>query len=216
MKHLVFALLLLAATPAVADERLTGMAEEVLASEWADPTRIDDYLFNSLAFDHEAVETSFLLDVTPLALVQSTFGGTSHTEEIFDGLPVTWLCYDTGDARTTFAALRVQSEGNETIEPGPVLGIVIEEMRAPASDACTANAAAASPLPGNDIPGLGATLADLEARFGTAPADAGGHIAYIAEYEQGDEESWIERKTIYYRLEAGIVTGVAYRLTTER
>jgi hypothetical protein len=32
----------------------------------------------------------------------------------------------------------------------------------------------------------------------------------------GDEESWTEQKIIYYRLESGIVTGVAYRLNTIR
>lgn len=217
MKHLAIVLLIAAATPAFADNaRLNGMAEEVLASEWADPTIIDDYLFNPHTFDDPSVETGFLLDATPFASVQQTFGGASTTEEIFDNLPITWLCYDTSNARTTFAALRVEPEGNETLEPGPVLGLIVEEVSAPANTACTGNPAAASPQPGNGIPTLGASLADLEARFGSAPVDAGGHLAYVAEYEQGDEESWIERKIIYYRLEAGVVTGVAYRLTTER
>jgi hypothetical protein len=30
----------------------------------------------------------------------------------------------------------------------------------------------------------------------------------------GDEESWTEQKIIYYRLENGVVTGVAYRLNS--
>ena len=209
------ALLAILAAPAFADEaHLNGMAEEVVASEWSEPTAVDDYLFNPL--DFEKAGTGYLLDMTPLTDVQSTFGGTPETEEIFEGTPFTWLCYDTGTARTTFIAVRTEGDGNETIPPGPVLGVVVEEANAPANPACTANPVAAAPQPANDIPTLGAATADLAARFGSAPVDAGGHIAYVTEYLQGDEDSWTERKVIYYRLENGIVTGIAYRLDTSR
>lgn len=196
------------------EAQLNGMAEEVLASEWAEPTHVDDYLFNPLQF--EAPGTSFLLDATSLADVQAAFGGTPGNGEIFEGTPVDWLCYDTGTSRTTFAAVRSQSEGNETIAPGPVLGVVIEEANASTNFSCSANDDAAKPNPGNGIPGLGATVADLAARFGSAPVDAGGHLAYVTEYDMGDEESWVEQKIIYYRIEDDVVTGVAYRLNTIR
>lgn len=217
MKHLALCALALLATPALADEaHLDGMAEEVLASEWSEPTHVDDYLFNPIQFDSDAVETSFLLDAIPFATVQSTFGGTPSTEEIFEGTPLTWLCYDTGAARTTFVAVRIEAEGNETIEPGPVVGVIVEELNAPSNPACTTNLAAASPSPGNGIPTLGATAADLEARFGSAPVDAGGHLAYVTRSQMGDEDGWVEQKIVYYRLENGIVTGVAYRLDAIR
>ncbi len=213
-RHSILLVLACLATPVAAEEpRLAGMAEAVLASEWADPVTIEDHLFEPISFDDPRVETGFLLDASPLATVQSAFGGVPASQEIFEGTPVSWLCYDTGSARTTFAALRLAGEGNETIEPGPVLGVIIEEANAPAAG-CTANASAAAPRPGNDIPGLGATLADLVARFGSAPLDAGGHLAYVSHATLGDEESWIEDKIVYYRLEGGIVTGIAYRLTT--
>jgi hypothetical protein len=209
------ALLAVLAAPAFADDaHLNGMAEDVVASEWSEPTKLDGYLFNPL--DFEEAGTGYLLDATPLADVQSTFGGTAQTEDIFEGTPFTWLCYDTGTARTTFIAVRTQGDDNETVPPGPVLGVIVEEASAPANPACTANSAASAPEPSNDIPTLGATTADLAARFGSAPVDAGGHLAYVTEYLQGDEESWTERKVIYYRLENGIVTGIAYRLDTIR
>jgi len=203
------------ASPAMADEpHLNGMAEEVLASEWADPIYLDDdYLFEPIDFDHPSVQTRFLLDAHPFSDVARIFGGTPQTEEVFDNLPVRWLCYDTVGARTTFASIRSEEPGNETIEPGPVVGLIIEEANAPQHAACIDNAAAASPQPGNDIPGLGAKIADLKSRFGAAPVDEGGHIAYVAKAELGDDESWIQTKIVYYRIEAGIVTGVAYKLT---
>ena len=108
MNRVVFFLLACLATPAMADEaHLNGMAEEVLASEWADPTYLgDDYLFEPIGFDHPSVQTSFLLDAHPFAALEPIFGGTPLVEEIFDNLPVRWLCYDTGNARTTFASPR--------------------------------------------------------------------------------------------------------------
>ena len=220
MKSIAFALLLTSVPPALAEEaHLNGMAEEVVASEWADPTRLDEYLFNPIRFDNEGVETSFLPDYSYLSAVQEIFGGTPITEEIFEGTPFAWLCYETGKGRTTFVSVR-NGDGDDSIEPpiapGPVLSVIVEEMHAPANDACITNAAAAAPQPTNGIPTLGATTADLEARFGSAPVDAGGHVAYVAEYAMGDEESWTEQKIIYYRLEGGIVTGVAYRLNTIR
>jgi hypothetical protein len=160
-----------------------------------------------------------LPDYAYLSAVQATFGGTPVTEEIFESTPFAWLCYDTGTARTTFVSVRM-GEGDDSIEPpiapGPVLSVIVEEANAPANPACTANPVAAAPQPANDIPTLGAATADLAARFGSAPVDAGGHIAYVTEYLQGDEDSWTERKVIYYRLENGIVTGIAYRLDTIR
>ena len=64
MRIALFALTLFA-TPALADDaRLNGMAEEVVASEWSEPTRVDDYLFNPIRFDSEEVETSLLPDYT--------------------------------------------------------------------------------------------------------------------------------------------------------
>jgi hypothetical protein len=210
--------LALVVTPAFAEQaHLNGMAEAVLASEWADPITLDDYLFEPIGFDSEEVETSFLPDYSYLSAVQETFGGTPITEEIFEGTLFAWLCYETGKGRTTFVSVH-NGEGDDTLEPpiaaGPVLSVIVEEMNAPANAACTTNAAAAAPQPTNSIPTLGATTADLQARFGSAPVDAGGHVAYVTEYAMGDEDGWTEQKIIYYRLENDTVTGVAYRLNT--
>lgn len=221
MKHIAVALMLATTAPALAQEaRLNGMAEEVIASEWADPTTLDhDYLFNPIAFDGETVYASFLLETSPLTHVLSKFGGTAHTEEIFEGTPITWACYDTGNGRTTFVSL-LTGDGDDTIEPpiepGPLVSVIIEEMNPPANPACATHADAASPSGGSEIPALGATVADLEARYGSAPIDAGGHIAYASYYEMGDEGNWLEHKVIYYRLENGLVTGVAYKLYSTR
>lgn len=219
MRIALFALALLA-TPAFSDDaHLNGMAEEVLASEWSEPTRVDDYLFNPIRFESEEVETSLLPDYAYLSAVQETFGGSLAREEIFEGTPFAWLCYDTGKARTTFVSVH-NGDGDDSIEPpiapGPVLSVIVEEANAPANATCTTNSAAAAPQPTNGIPTLGATIADLEARFGSAPVDAGGLLAYVAEYAMGDEDGWTEQKIVYYRLENAIVTGVAYRLNTIR
>jgi hypothetical protein len=187
------------------------MAEAVLASDWADPIDVDDYLFNPLSF--EAAGTSLLLDTSPMSDVARAFGGTAHTEEIFDGMPVIWHCYDTPKGRTTFVSLR-SAPGNETMDPGPLVNVVIEEASPPAATGCTPSDTAAGVDPGGDIPTLGATRADIEARLGIAPS-TDGHLAVTTHYLAGDEEAWTERKVIYYRFDNDVVTGVAYKQTTD-
>ena len=221
MIQLALLALALLATPALSqDAHLNGMAEEVIASEWADPTSLgDDYLFNPIRFDGESVQMTLLLETAPLADVLSTFGGTAHAEEIFENTTVTWACYDTSSGRTTFVSL-LMGEGDDSIElpiePGPLVSVIVEEMNPPPNPACSSHADAAAPSGGNGILVLGATIADLEARFGSAPVDAGGHLAYVSQYEMGDEGSWLEHKVMYYRLENGLVTGVAYKLYSTR
>ena len=201
------------------EAHLNGMAEEVVASEWADPITLDEYLFEPIDFDLPSVQTSFLLDTAYLSQVLSVFGGTAHTEEIFEETPITWACYDTGNGRTTFVSLRT-GEGDDSIEPpiepGPIANVIVEEANAPTNDTCSESLAAAAPLPGNDIPRLGATRIELFNRFGGDIPERDSHLAYVTQYEMGDEGNWLEHKVIYYQLENGLVTGVAYKLYATR
>jgi hypothetical protein len=211
MNRLVLIALACFATPALADDaRLTGMAEAVLASEWADPVEVDEYLFNPLRFD--AAGTGIMPDNSLLADVTRIFGGEPHTEEIFDNLPVIWHCYDTPKGRTTFASLRT-IPGNETMEAGPVVSVIIEEMNPPAAIGCAPSDTAIGADPGGEIPTLGATRSEIEARFNVGTN--GDNLAITTHYLAGDYEPWTERKVIYYRLENDVVTGVAYKQTTD-
>ena len=217
MRIALLALALLV-TPAFADApHLNGMAEAVVASQWADPITLDDYLFEPIGFDHPSVQSSFLLDASYFSQVLSLFGGTAHTKEIFEGTPIAWACYETGNDWTTFVSLAM-GEGDDTIEPpiepGPLVSVIVEEANAPDNPDCEDNPAAAAPLPGNDIPRLGATRIDLFDRFGGHLPERDGPLAYVTQHEMGDDGVWMEHKVIYYRLENGLVTGVAYKLYT--
>jgi hypothetical protein len=186
-----------------ADAHLTGMAEEVLGSEWAEPTYVAN-LWPTIGFA-AVPDFSFDPDRVAFETVIVAFGGEPVVEELFEGSPVTWLCYDTGGKRTTFASL-----GPLMGDPKypPAISLIVEETVAEPSPDCSDNPAAATPEARR--PGVGASVADLEDEFGEAPVDAGGHIAYVARINMSGSFEGVATQIMYYRIEAETVTGVGF------
>jgi hypothetical protein len=199
--------LIVATQPALAaGPHLTGMAEEVLGSEWAEPTDVGDP-WATIGFAAVPDFPQFDPDRVAFATVTAAFGGEPVSEELLEGSPILWLCYDTGGKRTTFVSL-----GTLMGQPDypSAISLIVEETVAGPSPDCTANPAAASPQTLPDLPGIGSVIADLEDHFGEAPVDAGGHLAYIARTEIRGSFVGLATKIVYYRIEAGTITGVGF------
>ena len=211
VQSLIAIALVLAACPALAqDAPLTGMAEEVLGSEWSEPTPVDEYnLFVLFEFDGLPGARPIELYKQPFEDVIYMFGGQLQTSEIFEGISVDWVCYDAGDTRTTIASLSTGYVG----VPAPDL-IVEERVDAP-SPACSVKPGATPADPFTRLPVIGGSLADLVERFGKAPVDAAGHLAYVSHTEIGGSFVGIDTKIVYYRIENELITGVAYRQSFE-
>lgn len=204
---LIAAALVLAASAASAEDvPLTGMAEEVLASEWSEPTSVGERdLFVFFKFDALPGEPFIELYKQSFEDVIYFIGGQQHTSEIFEGTSVDWVCYDAGDTRTTVASLSTGYVG------APAPDFIVEERVDGPSPACLAKPGATAADPFTHLPGIGGSVADLVERFGTAPVDANGHLAYVSAVEIGGSFEGIQTQIVYYRIDKELITGVAYR-----
>lgn len=196
---LAASLLALLATPTLAEPQTPGMAADIDANLWPEAQLLDEYLFDSVAF----AEQSIYFEGYPLAAISDAFGGT-----LVENYDHRWLCYESGDLRIRFVGDWLQFE-----EPSNLELITVEKAAGPDAE-CTVRPATANPVANGDVPGIGASANELLARFGTAEIGANGRLAYRVVDILGDEESWTQVKTVYYRLADGIVDQVAYRRET--
>lgn len=97
----------------------------------------------------------------------------------------------------------------------PLLTAVID---APASSSDIACDPLAELEPGpmdGDVPGVGASTADLDQRFGPAEISESGLVAFRSHDMAGDGgNSWELIKTVTYHVSDGVVDAVAYELVT--
>ncbi|MEO7221529.1 MAG: hypothetical protein ABIY37_03575 [Devosia sp.] len=189
-----------------ADPHLGGMAEEVLGSEWAAPTYVGNQ-WATIGFAAVPDLPAFDPDRVAFATVIAAFGGEPVSEELFENSPLLWLCYDTGGKRTTFVSLGTILE---LPDAPPAISLIVEEVVAEQSPDCDDNPAAASPQAIPDLPGVGASLSDLEDHFGEAPVDSGGHLAYVSNTQMSGSVEGVATKIVYYRIESGTITGVGF------
>jgi hypothetical protein len=171
------------------------MAADIDAYAWRDPKIMPDYLTDGV----EAGGQTFVFEGAMLADVQAAFGG-----EMQENFEHRWLCYDAGELRIHFLGNYLQFE-----EPA-WLNLVTVEHAKEADPTCLAKPELADIVSHYDLPGFGATANDILMHYGTAEVAEGGRIAYSAVSVQGDEESWTQTRTVYYRLTDGVVDQVAW------
>jgi len=118
---------------------------------------------------------------------------------------VLWSCLVTGDTRVWLT-----SDGEMGGPEHELMGITLDRFDDfDFSYGCT-DAPAGFALPGlGDIPALGASVADLAKRFGTATEDDRGHIRYFSSTPLGDGTAIAAYQSLDYRIENGVVTGVS-------
>ncbi len=199
MRFLLLATALaLVAAPAFADPLTLGMIADIDDYRWREPRIVDDYLFTSV----NAGESILGFEGGMLADVRTALGGT-----IVENFEHRWLCYDADKLRVRFSgAWRDHNEPS-------ALELVTVEPIGDREDGCTAKPELANIATNDDgVPGLGASVNDILARFGSANILDGGRLGYRTVAVLGDEESWTQVKTIYYRLAGDVVDQIAWGL----
>jgi len=185
-----------------------GLVGELLSGNWPASTELKgDYLFNPIGID----TATYGLGEARLDNTREAFGGTIQHAVADNGAPLDWLCYQHGTIRTSFLSWGEFDQGG-----GVLTSLIAEEtIAADAPDAgCKIVDDVFMPLPGNDIPGVGATLADLKTRFGVAGPDKDGRLSYFSVATLGDDESWTVTKNVYYVVRDGLVVSVAFSALT--
>lgn len=146
--------------------------------------------------------SEFSLGTVTLAAINDQFGGKIQTSTADNGSPQSWLCYDAGGLRTWFYSGLTDTSGKPLVNL-----IVAERSTTPAADGgCTDITVALTPE--NDLPGVGATLADLQKRFGAehVKPDQNGHLNFTYR----DQESTDVVQNVFYIVKSGVVTSIAF------
>ncbi len=193
---------------ALAAPKLSGIADRILSADWTNSMSIDDDLFKAISFKAAEGE-AFTLEQSELNDVAAVFGGKVESTKAY-GAPVSWLCYDAGDKRTWFVAAELSQD------KAPLLTLIAEEAigKSTPDGGCGKVSDALSPVPGDKLPGLGASLADLDKRFGGADPDSKGRVSFMASAPVGNSDV-VQAKNVYYLLDKKIVTAVAYAAVSE-
>lgn len=137
------------------------------------------------------------LEKTRLDDVQATFGGTVRNDGE-GGNGITWLCYATVDATLWFSAFT---------DDGSVTQVTVD------ADTSHAAASGCGPAPAGlttidyGIPGIGAPLADLTARFGKVDDDVGLY-SYISDVAAPESPDFTIRQFIVVTAPAGAISAI--------
>lgn len=183
---------------AVAATNQNGILTFVLSGDFPAAVVLVADPFKTIAFDGP----EFDLGAITLAAVAEQFGGTVQASTADNGSPQSWLCYDAGGLRTWFYSGLTDAAGK------PVVNLVVEEQATtPAAEAGCAEVTVEL-TPQNDLPGVGATLAELEKRFGAEQVkpDQNGHLNFT--YLGPDAANSV--KNLFYIVKDGVVTSVAF------
>ena len=212
MKSLLLAGLALAAlsqSAFAAAPKLSGIADRILSAQWTSSASIDDDLFKAISFKAAEGE-AFTLETSKLGDVLAAFGGKVQTTGAY-GPAVSWLCYDSAGKRTWFVGAELGDDKE------PLLTLIAEEaIGKTAPDlGCGKVADALSPVPGDKLPGFGATLADLQKRYGGADPDDKGRVSFMSSAPIGSGDI-MQAKNVYYLVAGGEVTAVAFSAVSEQ
>ena len=183
---------------ALASTGPNGILTFVLSGDFPEATVLDAEPFETIVFDGP----EFSLGTVTLAEINDQFGGAIQTSTADNGSPQSWLCYDAGGLRTWFYSGLVDKSGK------PLVNLIVEEQATtPSADGGCAELTVAL-TPQNDLPGVGATLADLEKRFGAehVKPDQNGHLNFT--YQGEDRPDVVQN--LFYIVRNGVVTSIAF------
>ena len=179
---------------AAPEPKLSGILTDIFAADFPSAVLSEKPLFTDITFDGPA----FTPAVTTMAEINDEFGGTIVAPDATQS----WLCFDAGTTRTWFYSGATDAAGK------PVANVIVTELATtPAAAAgCATITVALTPIDAN-LPGLGATLADLAKRFGTAEPDDHGQLNFTFMTTTGDTR---QVQNIFYTVKDRVVTAVAF------
>jgi hypothetical protein len=182
-------LLILASTATANAQKLSGMGANLFGNY---------FNFNKANLEKAAVSSikvgglEVKLQSTKLADIAKRFGGAIMTSGEGSGA-ASWICYHSGDTNTWFMS---NALGGQEF----VMMVAVEASSRMPGDCQAASDKFA--VPDFGIPGLGASSADLKAKFGAA---SGSKIAYRADRPGGYADI---AQYIGYMMKGGKVAGV--------
>ena len=147
---------------------------------------------------------------TRLADIQALYGGQLHAQGDA-GDAATWLCY-TRHARTKadtpktvwFASTEATTAAGTSLDL-----LVVENVDAAKVSGCS-SAPKAFAFPTFGVPGIGATLTELKAKFGTLARDRQGNVYYNSTRALGDGSGNSVYQTLGYVMNRkGVALGIA-------
>lgn len=203
----------LAANPAAAaDPRLTGFADTVFSGTTGESAPL---VTADFAAGLTLGANPLVFEKTRLDDLQAAWGGTLHAQGD-GGSGVAWLCYTQHARHKTDTPRTVWfTSTNATPGAGHALGMVVIENddAAKAGDCATAPKAFAFPTVG--VPGVGASLGDIKARFPTLHRDKQGNVYFDSARPLNDGSGASIYQTLGYRLNRkGQVIAVAITQVT--
>lgn len=173
-----------------------GILTFILSGDFPEAVVLSVDPFTTVAFDGP----EFDLGRTTLGDITDAFGGKIETSTADNGSPQSWMCFDAGGLRTWFYS------GMTDDVDRPVVNLIVEEQATTPAAAAGCTDLTVALTPENDLPGVGATLADLQTRFGAAQPDQNGHLNFT--YQSEAEPDAV--KNVFYIVTNGVVTSVAY------
>ena len=178
----------LAATGTAHAQKLSGMGANIFGSYF---NFAKANLAEAAVTTIKAGPLSVKLQTTKLADVEKRFGGTINRAGGNEG--ASWICYHTGEATAWFIS---NALGGQEF----VMMVAVEASSRKPADC--ADAPENFALPELGIPGIGATTAELKAKFGAA---SGSKIAYRHDRPTGYTDI---AQYIGYMMKSGMVAGV--------
>jgi hypothetical protein len=141
-----------------------------------------------------------IFESTKLTDIQKTFGGALHDQGEAGG-HIIWICYGRGDETMWFYSDSEMAHGTVSL-------IALENRSPQAEWGCAA-------APGNltaldfGLPGPGAPLSDITARYGTSPSDSNGRLSYSGDTPLGDGSESVKFQELVFEAHDGVITAVA-------
>jgi hypothetical protein len=199
-------------TPAPVGPKLSNFADVVVAGisgENAPEVSLDFATGTAIGSMPLAFEKTKLDDI------QAIYGGQIHAQGEGDSA-ASWLCY-TQHARTKADTPKTVwfISTKQTAAQGKALStLVVENVDAGKVSGCL-TAPKAFTFPAFGVPSLGATYADLQARFGALTKDRQKNVYYDSTHALGDGTGQSVYEILGYRMtRKGLVNGIALSQTT--
>jgi hypothetical protein len=192
--------LFLALVPAsfAGDAMFGGFAEIAASGQYptANPAPLPPGSLGSV----KAGAMEIVFESTNLTDIQKAFGGTLHDQGEAGG-HIIWICYGRGEQTMWFYSDSEMAHGT--------VSLVAIESRSPLAEWGCAVAPANLTALDFGVPGTGAPLNDITARYGTSPPDSNGRFSYSGDTPLGDGSESVKFQELVFEAHDGVITAVA-------
>lgn len=183
---------------AFASPNPNGILNFILSGSFPEAVVLSADPFKTVVFDGP----EFDLGRVSLGDIADEFGGKIQTSSADNGSPQSWLCFDADGLRTWFYSGLTDDVGR------PLVNLIVEEQATTRANEGGCAEIAVALTPQNELPGVGATLADLQQRFGAdaVKLDQNGYLNFTYQGEENPDAV----KNVFYIIRNGVVSSIAF------